>query len=102
MAQFDAYANNEGDVDIYPFILDVQADLLSDLASRVVVPLGYVGQAKPMRGLNPVFTVMDSQVFMDTANLAAVDRRLLKTPICSFDNRRTDIINALDILFAGV
>ena len=37
MARFDAYEVNR--LSSVPFVLDVQADLLSDLQTRVVIPL---------------------------------------------------------------
>lgn len=40
MAQLDYFANTDTDTnEIYPFMVDVQDNLLSDLNSRVVIPL---------------------------------------------------------------
>ena len=44
MARFDVYRNPEGS----GYLLDVQADLLSDLNTRVVVPLIPAELAPPM------------------------------------------------------
>ncbi|MDO8318030.1 CcdB family protein [Rhodoferax sp.] len=38
--QFDVYANPSPRMrDVYPYVVDVQSDLLSALATRMVVPL---------------------------------------------------------------
>ena len=37
MAQFDVYKNPRGG--LYPYVLDVQTDLLTSLATRIVVEL---------------------------------------------------------------
>ena len=60
MAQFDVYENpNSESKEIYPFLLNVQADLLGVLDTTVVVPLCRLETLKkPARHLNPVFTVL--------------------------------------------
>lgn len=53
MAQFDVYANpNPNTNKEVPYPLDVQADILSSLETRVIVPL--VIQSKTAKHLNPV------------------------------------------------
>ena len=55
MAQFDVYENSNPETrDIFPYLLDVQADILSDLPTRVVVPLVTASVlSKPIPTLNP-------------------------------------------------
>ena len=51
MARFDFYVNSEGG-----YLLDVQANLMSELNTRVVIPLMPRASApKPAERLNPVF-----------------------------------------------
>ena len=39
--QFDVYANPSPRMrDVYPYVVDVQSDLISALATRMVIPLG--------------------------------------------------------------
>jgi toxin CcdB len=41
MAQFDVYPNpSQVSQAHYPYLVDVQSSLLSDLATRIVIPLG--------------------------------------------------------------
>ena len=98
MARFDVYANPEG----IGFLLDIQADLLAGLNTRVVVPLLPLSQAPhPAQRLNPVFTVAQTDVVMVTQFLAAVPKNMLGAPILSLEAQRTEIVNATDMLLQG-
>ena len=103
MAQFDVYENpNEEANQTVPYLLDLQADLLDNLATRVVAPLvaaALVGRA--VNHLNPRFKVKDSVVFMSTAELAGVPTSVLGEKIGSLKEQRSEIIAALDFLFTG-
>jgi toxin CcdB len=103
MAQFDVYANaNEETNQTVPYLLDLQADLLDNLATRVVAPLvaaALVGKA--IKHLNPQFKVKDNLVFMSTAELAGVPKSALGQRVGSLKEQRNEIIAALDFLFTG-
>lgn len=104
MAQFDVYLNsNPATRKSIPYLLDVQADLLDAMATRVVVPLvlaDVMGQG--VKQLNPHFKIKGLAVVMSTAELAGVSTRLMGEKISSIKNRRDEIIAALDLLFAGI
>lgn len=103
MAQFDVYHNpNEETNQIVPYLLDIQADLLDNLATRVVVPLitaSTVG--KPIKYLNPKFQIDDITVLMSTAELAGVPVSAIGEKVDSLKEQRDKIIAALDFLFVG-
>ncbi len=103
MAQFDVYENpNPDSGDSIPYLLDVQADLLDQLATRVVVPLVKVEiMGKAARHLNPTFTIEQTPVVMSTTELAGVNLRNLGRKICSLREMRSEILAALDFLFTG-
>lgn len=104
MAQFDVYLNPNAETRrVIPYLLDVQADLLDRLATRVVVPLVLaeeMGQAA--KYLNPQFKVKGVAVVMSTAELAGVSNRSLGDKIVSLKDKRDEIIAALDLLFTGI
>lgn len=104
MAQFDVYLNpNAATRKVIPYLLDVQADLLDTLATRVVAPLVLaeeMGQAA--KHLNPQFKVKGMAVVMSTAELAGVPNRSLGDKVASLKNKRDEIIAALDFLFTGI
>ena len=104
MAQFDVYLNPGTDTrNAIPYLLDVQADLLDGLATRVVVPLIAAGEMTvAARHLNPQFRVREVAVVMSTAELAGVSVRSLGEKVASLKDRRDEIIAALDLLFTGI
>jgi len=103
MAQFDVYENTNPDTQkIVPYLLDIQANLLEDLATHVVVPLIPVSiMGKAAKHLNPVFTIKKTNVVMSTAELAGVPARILGKKVTSLNDYRNEIIAALDFLFTG-
>ena len=85
-----------------PYLLDVQADLLSDLATRVVVPLVPARQfGPPAARLNPTFRIAGRPIVMDTAQLAGVSRKHLGSPVASLAAQSAEILAALDFLVSG-
>jgi toxin CcdB len=105
VARFDIYPNpGQTKKSVVPFLLDVQANLLSGLDSRVVVPLRRVDcfdKVTLPKNLSPVFEVAGVSCFMETPKLAAVPAKILKTPIASLAQHHTIITDALDFLLLG-
>ena len=101
--QCTVHRNRDDATGDMPFLIDVQADLLSDLETRVVVPL--VREAafgRRASRLHPLFMVDGQQVVMATHLLAAVRRGTLGTPLASLLEQRDSIIAAIDVLWSGV
>ena len=103
MAQFDVYENiNPETRDIFPYLLDVQADILSNLPTRVVVPLITASAVnKPIPILNPRLEIGQTDVIMSTPQLVGVHLHVLGTRVCSLKDKRDVIITALDLLITG-
>ncbi len=103
MAQFDVYANPNKETNATtPYLLDVQADILDDLSTRIVVPLmSQTAMGKPIDRLIPRFRIGDDTVFMITHELAGVPISVLGRKVASLGDRREDIMAALDFLFFG-
>ena len=104
MAQFDVYLNpNVATRKSIPYLLDVQADLLDTLATRVVVPLILAEEmGLAAKHLNPQFKIKGEAVVMSTAELAGVPSRSLGDKVTTLKSKRDEIIAALDILFTGI
>ncbi|WP_193181174.1 CcdB family protein [Nisaea sediminum] len=99
MARFDLYADPGGN----GYLLDVQANLLDALNTRVVVPLMPHAKAPaPARGLNPVFDIRSEPHVMATQFLSAVPLPHLSEPVGTLLAHDTEITNALDMLLTGV
>jgi toxin CcdB len=101
--QCDVHTNADDAVGCMPYLLDVQADLVADLATRIVVPLvraaSFGRRADP---LHPVFVVDGEEVVMATHLLAAVRRSAIGARVASLLDRRAVIIGAIDVLSSGV
>lgn len=99
MARFDIYPSPDG----AGYLLDVQADLLDGLNTRVVVPLMPVDAAPaPASQLNPMFDIRSERHVMLTQFLSAVPASILKTPAARLAQHDTEITGALDMLLTGV
>ena len=104
MAQFDVYLNPSAATrKLIPYLLDVQADLLDTLATRVVVPLILAEEmGLAAKHLNPQFKIKGVAVVMSTAELAGVPNRSLGDKVTTLKSKRDEIIAALDMLFTGI
>ena len=103
MARFDVYPTPFADERKHsPFWLDVQADHLSALATRVILPLRRVSAREPVKQrLNPEFHIDGAHVFADTANIGTFPLALLRRPVATLRQDRLVIEDALDFLFTG-
>jgi toxin CcdB len=98
MSRFDIYQNPEGP----GYLLDVQASILNELNTRVIIPLMERQQApKPAKRLNPVFLIGDLEVVMVTQYITAIPVFLLKKPVATLDACHDEIVNAIDMLTQG-
>lgn len=101
MARFDIYALHRAEV---PYVLEVQADLLSDLASVVVVPLvpADAAKAETMRKLKPQITIKGQDYCLMTTDIGTLRRASLGKPMVNVEEQsRAVIVDALDFLSQG-
>ena len=84
------------------YVIDVQADLLSQIATRAVVPLLPEGDAPaPIGELNPVMEIRGKRHVMVTQAIAAIPGRELKRAVASAAEHHDRIVRALDMLLVG-
>lgn len=103
--QFDVYTNPSPRMrDQYPFVVDIQSELLSRLATRMVVPLAVTGLAEKdlPRRLCPVLVVREQRLMLVPFEAAPLEKRLLKVKIASVKNRAHDIASAMDAVLSGI
>lgn len=103
MPQFTVYRNtNPRTEDRFPFLLDVQADLLSDLGTRVVVPLARASAArKPIDRLTPIVEVAGEPYMLVTPQLAGIGVNEVGPAVSTLAPQRAEILGALDFLITG-
>ncbi len=100
MAQFDVYRNtNSATFATFPYLLDIQNDLLSILQTRVVVPLAT--GITPIKHLNPSFLINNETIIMSTADMASIPLSLCGEVVGNLSDKRDEIIDALDFLVIG-
>lgn len=98
MPRFDVYASRSGPM----LLLDVQADILDPLNTRIVVPLMAIETAPaPARRLNPVFTIDGAERVMVTQFLSAVRISDLGPKIGDLGAEQDQVKDALNMLFQG-
>ncbi|MFO7530002.1 MAG: CcdB family protein [Marinobacter sp.] len=82
MAQLDVYPNpSKTSKAHYPYLVDIQSSLLSELATRIVIPLGkrsaFGGGA--MQGLTPEISFADQELLLLTPQISLCQKSTSKT-----------------------
>jgi toxin CcdB len=101
MAQFDVHSNPRGGE--FPYVVDVQSELLAHLATRVVVPIMELERyGRPITRLNPTAAVSNRTYVLVFQELAAVPKSALGERVASLARQREELVAALDLLFTGI
>jgi toxin CcdB len=104
MARFDVYANMGKSQKTTPFLIDVQSNVISGLATRIVIPLRNLNAFKNVEApadLFPIITVNGKKYLLDTPQLAAIPLIELKEKVDIAAAFQTEILNALDRVFGA-
>ncbi|WP_375724728.1 CcdB family protein [Arcobacter sp. KX21116] len=100
MAQFDVYKNEDSNSNKkFPYLLDVQNDILKSLSSRVVIPLTIY--KKTIQGLTKEFIINEQLVYMFTAQIGSVPITDLQNKVVSLEEQKDEIKNSIDFLIYG-
>jgi len=105
MSQFYAYKNPNSDTRVlYPYLLDIQSDLLSGLRTTIVIPLSPSKIADPisLSRLNPSFTLDGKRFIAMTQDIAGIDRTRLGAQAFDLTAHRADIVAAVDFVLSGI
>ncbi|AYA66062.1 CcdB family protein [Alteromonas sp. RKMC-009] len=105
MAQFDVYVNrNHATRQAYPFLVDVQHSVLSDIATRLVVPLTALN-TKPgmhMKRVTPEIVIEGTSYLFMTPLMASVSSKLLRDPVGTLESARYALTSAIDFAITGI
>lgn len=105
MPQFHLYKNtNKATQKNYPFLLDIQSNLLSELRTTVVIPLmpKRLAANHTISRLNPVLRVKSESFTVMTQSLAGIDRTVLGEPVGDLSHYRSEIFAAIDFMLSGI
>ncbi|WP_034460595.1 CcdB family protein [Buttiauxella noackiae] len=87
----------------YPYLIDVQSDLIDLLTTRIVIPLVHASQAQtrlPER-ICPIVEVEGEEFIVMTHEMASVDASVLREEVGNAMAWRTEIKAAIDFVFDG-
>ena len=100
--QFMVYRNNSNNR-AYPYLLDVQSDIIDELNTRLVIPLFLLDEVngRPARRQTPVLNVDGEDFLVMTHEMASVRQSQLGEEVVSVREHRQAIKNALDFLLDG-
>lgn len=105
MYQFTAYKNkNSATRQQYPYLLDIQNDLFSDLRTTVVIPLSPTELVTDftLSKLNPVLMIEGETYTMMSQDMAGITRRQLGNEGVDLSHYRSEILAAIDFLLTGI
>ena len=105
MGQFAVHRNKNPRTKVeVPFLLDVQSNLLDELATRVVIPLTKARalSKKPMSTLTPLVDVEGGSYVLLTPQLAGIAKSDLGPAVANVADQRGPIVAALDMLITGI
>lgn len=98
MARFSVYRSEDKDI----LLLDLQANILDVLRTRVVVPLYRIETMSWAMGrMNPRFDIDGHRYVMATQRMAAINVSQLGPLLDDLSHRADDITAATDFLFQG-
>jgi toxin CcdB len=104
VTQFTVYRNkNPRSRTTFPFLVNVQSDLLDELQTRVVIPLTRAAALtrKPVSNLMPTVQFEGEAYVLMTPQLAGIARSELGPAAGNLVGRRDTIVAAMDFLLSG-
>jgi toxin CcdB len=104
MAQFDVYKNSNATTKAaYPYFVDVQSNILSEISSRIVIPLGTLTNFKKqqLENLTPVITYNDEELLLLTPQIASIPLKSFSKPIGSIAHLHSTILASVDFALSG-
>ena len=103
MARFDIYPNPiRADRGFFPYVLEIQSDLLYQFVERVCVPLA-IGNTVPgmTDRFNPHIVVNDTPCRLHPLGITVVLASERRRPVATAKPQALDIDTALDMLLRG-
>ena len=104
MAQFSVYRNKSPRTKAaFPYLVDVQSDLLEPLNTRVVIPITKAAALtrKPVSHLTPEVSFDGDRYVLMTPQLAGIGRAELGPHAGTLAEERDTILAAIDFLLTG-
>lgn len=102
MAQFDLYENqNRESCEAYPFLLEIQADILRDLNTRLTVPLAVASQQYKSLPFTPLIEVHGKAYMVMFHLMASYPINEYGTMVGNLEKDRSTLLGAYDFMIQG-
>ena len=104
MPQFTVYRNkNPKSKTEIPYLLDIQNNLLTQLETRVVIPMFHkkTSRMKVLTQLTPEFEIEGKKVILMTPQMAGIALENLGEVVGDLSEHRNEIVGAIDFLVTG-
>jgi CcdB protein. len=104
MAQFSVYINTNTETkDNYPFLIDIQNQILDTLETRLVVPMMLVSKYKKkvIKELMPIVDINRKEYVVLVPLMASIHKNNLGQIVADVGSSRQEIVYALDFLITG-
>ncbi len=105
MRQFDVYANSNAKTRAaFPYVVDIQNPALTELATRIVVPLARTASfgRQAMERLTPTISCAGEDLLLLMPQVSSVPAKTLQEPVGTVRHLRDEILAALDFAITGV
>ena len=105
MSQFTVYKNkNSRTKKTFPLLLDIQSDLLDQLRTTIVIPLGKYSIVKEqvITKLCPIVEIDGTEYAALTQQMAGIERALLGPRVTNISDHRSEFIDAIDLIVSGI
>ncbi|MFP2470323.1 CcdB family protein [Pseudescherichia vulneris] len=102
--QFTVYHNPNKSV-VYPFLLDVQSDIIDDLDKRMMIPLSPVEKfsGKWPERIMPIIHLIDgNDYFAIVIEMVGVPKRGIGGEFCTAMSYRNEVKAAIDFMLDGI
>jgi CcdB protein. len=105
MSQYHIYENlNPNSKQAYPYLIDVQTTLLTDLETRIVIPVALKSKFGKgiIKNLNPIITINKKEYVIITQQIAGIPSKQLGSSVYDCLALRQEILSAIDFLITGI
>ncbi|MBN2735623.1 MAG: CcdB family protein [Spirochaetales bacterium] len=105
MAQYQVYENlSPNSKKVYPYLIDVQATILNDLETRIVIPLATKEKFGKgiVKNLNPIIKINKKDYVLLTQQMAGIPCNQIGSSVCDCLSIRQDVLSAIDFLITGI
>jgi len=104
MSAFKIHRNNSSSSEHYPYVVDVQSELLSGLETRLAIPLVLSSEiaGKTIKNLNPIIEIDQNLYIVLTQQMAAIPKSVLGEELEEINIDRNQILSSIDFLITGI